>query len=122
MTEQPATEPAYATCAASICVGSCRCLVVSEPKMPEIFEDEDGETLYIVGHSDRVQVRVAIALYTVRDWLPSDDEAFGNAIDAAVTHEWFRPAPTPENDELMARCGPDDEGADPFTVVRGLTP
>lgn len=85
---------------------------------PDLYED-DSERVWAKGHHDDVPMRIAFALIAVTEWHASTEEAFEWAADATVTRMWFRDAPAPHNDELMVRCEPGDDGAEPFTQIDG---
>lgn len=89
----------------------------------DVWEDEDGEVLWIKGHVGKRRALAAANRYArVEQGLANLYDQPGVVIARSflwVEHEWWAPVADREDDEYpWWECDASDHGATPFTVVR----
>jgi hypothetical protein len=82
------------------------------PILPEAIDIAgDGDEWWIVGH-----FADAAALAAFRRAAPDHDYDVRDC-ELCITRSWWKPTPTPDNDEQWSRCEESDPDAEPFTLV-----
>ena len=85
-------------------------------KAPEVLQNEDADRWFLPGCLSELHARVALAAFLAGPESDADpNDAYETAATARYSTGWFR---WPSDDaESMSPCGPDDEGAEQFTVL-----
>lgn len=88
---------------------------------PFVWQDESGQLWWIEGHLPIEHARVALACQMIEDENETPALAYERAVDATISHVYYRPDPregTDEyDDERMTRCEADHPDAAPFTEI-----
>lgn len=87
-------------------------------ELAEAMETDDGETIFAGGHVDPRRFILSAFLNIAANESLGDANRFLDEADAEqVAHVWWRYDRLPDDDEHMALCGENDEGALPFTMM-----